>query len=307
MDEPTCDLPPLERLRHHLDVAERRVVVMHESPDIALEVIHTMDQIEGLLHELQGPEFDTRGEESRAEALRERLARAAGRVVRQVGSRGSAGQLTDSPTWRMLREAAAAQHRQWRRRFLGIGAGIAIVAILLVVVLPRVFPAPPHADIEAISRPARAGDIGSALATAQAEQARVPNDPAVALWIGALQQRRGDQAAAQQAWEAARRLYGDDSTFHMERGIVWLQLGDLAAAEADARALIAQPGSAAEGYYLLSQVEEERGQISAAIAALQQAAQLAEQEGNAQLTVLARTRLGYLMQQPLLPPTPAQS
>ena len=47
--------------------------------------------------------------------------------------------------------------------------------------------------------------------------------------------------------------------------------------------------------------------IAAAIDALQQAAQLAEQEGNAQLTVLARTRLGYLMQLPLLPPTPAQS
>jgi Tfp pilus assembly protein PilF len=85
-----------------------------------------------------------------------------------------------------------------------------------------------------------------------------------------------------------------------------LQLQDLAAAEVSARELIKHPANTAQGYYILGQIEEARGQTAAAVEAFQQAAALAEQAGDTQLTVLARARLGYLMQAFPPGPTPSQ-
>jgi tetratricopeptide (TPR) repeat protein len=88
--------------------------------------------------------------------------------------------------------------------------------------------------------------------------------------------------------------------FLFERGNLLIQAGLPDAAEADAAALIAQPDAQAEGYLLLGSVREARGDREGAIAAFQQAADLAAAANKPQLEVIAKTRLGMILQSPPL-------
>ena len=295
---------PFVQLRSYLDATEPRIVIMHETPTGALDVIRNMDAIDRLLDILAGPEFDTRAEESRAEALHERLLRESAKVVRQVQTHGQAAQLTDSPTWKAINAAFSKQRQQRQRRLLFIGVGVVIIGIVLFVVLPRVLPkAPPQPDIGAVSRQVDSGDIQGALATAEAEQAHFPNNPDIALWVGALQLRLGNSGAAETNWNTARKLYSNDQTFYFERGLLLTQFKEYTLAETDAQELIKQPTSAAEGYLLLGSIEEGHGQFSQAIDSYQKASTLAEQENKSGLVVAARSRMAYLMQLPPATPT----
>jgi tetratricopeptide (TPR) repeat protein len=293
----------LGELRRALDETEPRIVVMHETPTGAIDVIRNLDRITLLLDALDEPKYDTRAEEGRADALRERLLRQASRVVGQVQRNGLAGEVENSATWQSLVAAANERRRQQRLSLIRGGIGTVIGVILLFVVLPRVLPEPvPTADISAVSRQVAAGDISSALATAQAEQARVPDDPDIALWIGALQQQQGDPTA-EASYERARQLYGDDLTFHVERGLILTQLQQYDAAEADARQLIETSNvtAQAQGHYLIGSIAEMRGQYDQAIASFEESARLAE-PNNPELLVAARSRIAFLLQRG--PPLP---
>lgn len=300
----TPNLP--SQIRALLDEAERRIVIMHETPDGVLRVIRQVEQIDQLLGSLTGGQYDTGGEESRAEALRERLVREAGRTARLVRTAGLEAQLADSPIWQRVQTTLAAQRRRRTRALAGGALALALLAVLLFVVVPRVFPPTPVANIDAVSRLATGGDTAGALALARTEQARAPQDATAAVWIGVLEEHAGNTQAAEAAWVQARALLGDPDAFLFERGQARLQLEDARGAEADARELTTRPapGARAQGQLLLGVLYEARGDMRAALGAYEQAGQLADQAGNAQLTVVARTRMAAIMQRPPPLPTP---
>lgn len=293
------------RLRQELDAAERAIVVMHEAPDGAAEIVRRVERIETMLADLEARGVDVRAEGGRADALRARLLREAGRVVRMARD-GPTAPEDDSPLWRAVVAQAESRARRLRRTALLAVGAVGALALLLFVVIPRLFPPAPTADVEAVAQRAAAGDVDAALALARAEGERVPTDASARLWIGALELRRGNRAAATVAWGEARPLFDDEIAFRAERGLVLLQAGALAAAEEDARALLELPGGASYGHFLLGQAHEIRGDARGAIAAFEEAARLAEEGGNPGLTVMARTRLASLMERlPFLPtPTP---
>ncbi|MFO7167406.1 MAG: tetratricopeptide repeat protein [Chloroflexota bacterium] len=293
----------LGHLRDLLDDAERQVVVMHETSTGARDVIRAMDEIDRLLALVARSGVDVRAEEGRAEFLRRRLTRAAPGVVRLVQAADLSSTLSDSPTWQAILAAQAEQSRQRVRRLFMVGGPI-LAVLLTIIVLTLLFPPPPQANLTAIRRLAQEGQIDEALATAQAEATRVPTDPEAALWIGALQTIKGDTAAAEAAWEEARRLIDDEMSFYFERGSALLEAGRPDDAEPDARRLIEQPTTAPTGYLLLGGIEEARGRVPEAIAAFQQAADLAHAAGNSQLEVIAKTRMGMVMQASGIPLTP---
>jgi len=289
---------PFSQLRRLLDTTEQQIVVMHETPSGVLEVMDRLGQIDRLLAQLAGPEFDARGEESRAEALRERLLREADRVVRLVTASGQATQLGGNPLWQQVQASVAARQRRQRWRIGGAAIGLLLLGLILFVVLPWLFPATPQADSLAVGRAVEEGNLPGALATAQAEQARVPTDADIAVWVGALQQQQGNSQAAEAAWNQARQLYGSEISFLVQRGLVQLQLSDYSGTERDARTLIGMPTGGPQGYFLLGSVQEARGEYRAAMQSFEQAANLAEQANMPELVVAARTRMAYLTQQP---------
>jgi tetratricopeptide (TPR) repeat protein len=295
----------LSQIRASLDEAERLIVIMHETPDGVLRVIRQVEEIDRLLGTLDSS-YDKGGEESRAEALRERLVRESARTASLVRAGGLEPQLADSPIWRSVQAAQADQARRRRTALLRWGLALGLLALLLFVVVPRIFPPTPVANIDAVSRLAVSGDEAGALQLARTEQAGAPQDATAAIWIGALEERAGNTQAAEAAWEQARALLNDPDVFLFERAQARLQLEDERGAEADARQLVARPdpGPQAQGQLILGVIYESQGKIREALSAYEQAGQLGDQAGNTQLTVAARARMAALLQRPPVVPTP---
>lgn len=297
---------PVALIRTALTEAEKKIVVMHETPSGVVETIRQVEQIEQQLTQLAGPDIDTRGEESRAEALRERLIRESHKVARLIRKNGHGDQLTTSALWQTISETHQQKQRRQRNRLIAIGGTLSVIFVLLFVVLPFLFPPPPRANIDSISRAVQEGNTNAALVIARAEQTQAPNDPNAALWIGGLLQLQGDQAGADTAWEEARQLFDDDDFFYLERGLMLTQLQLYTEAESDAQILINAPDTEPQGHYLQGHINEARGEVAEAITAFNQAADLASAQENSELFVAARTRVAFLSQRLLVPSTEEQ-
>jgi tetratricopeptide (TPR) repeat protein len=295
---------PLVQLRRLLDETERAVVIMYETPGGPAEVLRAVDTISDLVEQLDAEGVDVRGERARMDDLLRRLAGGAQRLVRHVRASGGDAALADSGTWRALAEAADADARARSRRWLRWATGVVAAVLLVCVVLPWAFPGQPVVNTSNIIARAQEGDYAAALELAKAEQARVPTDPQGHLWVGALELRQGNAAAAETAFGEARRLSGDDRAFYGTRGPLLLELGMVDAAEADARTMLAQPATAPNGHFLLGQVYGARGQAPEAIRELQTASDLADQAGDAVLAVTAKLAMQSIMQSPPPPVTP---
>jgi tetratricopeptide (TPR) repeat protein len=294
---------PLGRLRAALNDAERVAVSASMSADDAVSFLRACDAIDPLLDEA-GAAADIRPEVNRANFVRERLRTNAESIIRVVQRAGRSGDVEGSRSWDRAQHIAAhvRANRIRRLAIVGVGAAVLIAALAL---FPMLFPAEPAPDIGAISHLLANEGAVAALDLARAEYERFPDHPEAALWRGALELRAGDPAVAEELFAQARRQAASDVGFLFERGNLLIQAGLPDAAEADAAALIARPDAQAEGYLLLGSVHEARGDREGAIAAFQQAADLAAAANKPQLEVIAKTRLGMILQSlPVLPTPP---
>lgn len=293
---------PLGRLRAALDDAERVAVSAGMSADDAVSFLHACDAIERYVNEA-GSGADIRAETNRADFVRERLRVNAAAIVHIIRRAGRAGEVETCRSWaHALAIASEMRMRRMRRLIIaGIGAALLIATLAL---LPVIVPAEPAPAIGSISRLLANEGAAAALDLARVEYERFPDDPEAALWRGVLELRAGDPAAAAELFEQARRQAASEIGFLFERGTLLIQVGLLDDAEADADALIARPDAQAEGYLLLGSVREARGDRTGAIAAFQQAADLAAVANKPHLEVIAKTRLGMVLQALPLAPTP---
>lgn len=286
------------QIRQLLDAVERAMVLLKQEPAKIAQVVRDVERADALLDMLQANGVDVRAEEGRADSLRGRLLGDAALLVRRANKAGIAGQLANSALWGEMSALVATQRARSRRTWLIGGTATAIVALLLFVVLPWVFPTPPSANTIAVSQIAAQGDFKAALDRALAEQQQAPNDPQIGVWIGGLQQKLGMEQKAEASYVAARALTADDLTFYSSRIGVALALGDTASAKRDADALQKLPGGAAVGMYFLGAVREAQQRYGDAMTAYEAASKLASDENKPELVVMARTRLGALMQTP---------
>ncbi len=293
---------PLGRLRAALDDAERVAVSASMSADDAVSFLRACDAIEQYINEA-GSGADIRAETNRADFVRERLRANAAAIVRVIQRAGRAGEVEACRSWAHAQAIASDLRTRRIRRLMiaGIGAALLIATLAL---LPVIVPAEPAPAIGAISRVLANEGAAAALDLARAEYERFPDDPEAALWRGVLELRAGDPAAAAELFEQARWQAASEIGFLFERGTLLIQVGLLDDAEADADALIARPDAQAEGYLLLGSVQEARGDRAGAIAAFQQAADLAAAADKPHLEVIAKTRLGMVLQALPVAPTP---
>ncbi len=294
----------LGRLRAALDDAEGVAVSARVSADDAISFLRACDLIEQCINEA-GSDADIRAETNRADFVRERLRTHADAIVRAIRRADRAGEVAESRAWaRALALAADRRARRIRRMAItGIGAAALIAALAL---LPVMVPAKPAPAIGSISRLLANEGAAAALDLARAEYERFPDDPEAALWRGVLELRAGDPASAQKLFEQARQQSASEIGFLFERGTLLIQVGLFDAAESDAADLIARADAQAEGYLLLGSVREARGDRAGAIAAFQQAADLAAAADKPHLEVIAKTRLGMILQSLPVAPTPDQ-
>lgn len=289
------------QIRALLDRAERDTVAVRQDAARAAELLRGIEQAEALLDVQRGQGIDSRAEEGRASSLRGFALREARMIVRQAQAAGQAQQLAGSPLWADLLASEAERKARQRRSLLIWLGGAAALAVLLLVVVPRVFPSAPVASTLEVSAHVEQGDMQGALALALAEQARVPDDEQIGLWVAALQQQLGQASEAKASWDAARARYPSEASYLNDRVGVLVAVGDTAQAEQAATQLQQLPDGAAFGTYQLGAVREAQQRYSEAIQLYDQASQLADKEDRPQLVVVARARMAALMQLPQQP------
>jgi tetratricopeptide (TPR) repeat protein len=295
-------------LREDIAKAERSIVQLRR--DNVESFLQLLDGIEERFAQLESSGLDLRTELTRWVGLQSKLRREANRISRVLDLAGGLAQLRqDNPPaqglWWHLDEVVAAARRSLIRR-LGITTGT-IVGILAIVwvLLTFVFPPDPNTVIasEAIStlhQLAFDGRWEDALAVIEGAKAQLTKpDAELLIWEGVIRDKLGQSDRATEALAEAKALVpaGKLVSYWWTVGSVWLSVVDVEKARSAANKAIAFDASDPQGYFLLASVAEVEGNTRCAIDLFDKTFQLAS-ESNAQLAVIARVRMGNLLQRP---------
>ena len=295
-----------EALRDVLSRAERQVVNI--APDNVEEFLTTLDQIEGFFEQMADSDIDLRPEQARWESLLRRISSKPAPIAAAAARAGGFAALraqhppAESFWWHLDVDVRQRRLAALRR------AAIVLVALVVIVggglwLVNKLFPPNPEAvflmDAQSkIDRAVMEGDYATALDAATVARTQMPDSVELAVWEAVLTERAGDAELAATRLQAAQRLLPDrPEDFWVLVGNDRFQAADVDGAETAAQqALEANPDSA-QAYFLLANVAEARGDRVAAMDFFDRTFTLAETD-NPQLAVIAKVRLGQLLQSP---------
>lgn len=316
----TGSITPADVLRALLVQVEKRIVTPYATQADTLQLLHELDQIAALWPVLQAHGADLQPEAGRWESIQSAVHRHAPRIVRTLrGARGFAAARQNAHPdggaawwWNLDAEVQQLQRRRLTRA--GIIFGVALVALVGVNLLLRLlFPVDPGVREATLAldsgddKVAQGGDFQGARADFERAVTANPNDGEAWLRLGVAREKLGDASGAEDAYRRASNLITDPGDYHLAHGGSYFALGLLVEAERELRAGLALAPDNPYIFYYLASVFEAQGNATGAIDALTEAARFAEEQKNDEIMVMARYRLGILMQQPRLDATPAPS
>lgn len=293
-------------LRDQLELAERYIVSLNATNSEAF--LRLLDQIEHHFENLAQTDLDLRAEEGRWEGLLNRISAKAGDVVAAANKAGGLANLraanppAENFWWHLDSEVVKRRNRTIRRLFLSL--------ITLVVVVGGSFWAidyffPP--DPRAVLVVSTTGEVArlvaeqrwdEALMVIEAAQAELPDDAELVVWEAVLAEQQGDVARADAALANLRQLTANNPIdFWLLLGNHRVQVGNLPGAQAAAEEALALDAENPQANFLLGDVAEASGNIGLAIEQFDRVFVLAE-DSNPQLAVIARVRMGTLLQNP---------
>ena len=295
-------------LREDLAEAERLVVQLRR--DNVETFLQLMDRIDGSFTLLETSGLDLRPEQTRWGSLLSKLSREAGRVMRTIDVAGGLEQLrkanppAEGMWWQLDAVVATARRRLIRRLGITVGTIAAVLAIVWAL-LTYVFPPDPNSVVtsEAITTLQQLSFEGrweDALSTIEAAKAQLTQpDAELLIWEGVVRDKLGQSERSQQALEEARAMVPSDQhvSYLWTVGPIRLLVNDLEEARIAGDEAIALDPTNPQGYFLLASVAEVEGDAGAALDLFEEAYQLAA-ESNPQLAVIARVRMGSLLQRP---------
>lgn len=306
---------PANQLRDDLDEAERLVGQL-DGENIE-HFLCLLDRIDRLIDTLASSGIDLRPEQGRWRSLLNRLERDPYPIVSAANRAGGLAKLrqkhppAENGWWHLDAEVAQRRVQTWRR----IVITVAVVVVVLgggSWVLNTFFP--PDADtvlvsstvdnIQELAQNQRWEEAMTLVETTKA-QLQKPNVELL-LWEGVLAEKLNDPARADAALAQAKALVGPDheAQYWSQLGTLRLTIGDLDGAETAGQQAIAADPEEPQGYFLLGSVAEARGNVSQAVDYFNKTFDLAE-NSNPQLAVIARVRLGQLLQRSgVFPETP---
>ncbi len=308
---PTRDLPrekltPADDLREVLRQCELKVVALKGTGVEAVNFLRLMDKAQSLFHPLEAKGIDLRIERSRWETVKRQLRSYAVVLLREIQVAGGLAQLRETfqpppdHWWWFLDEEMQRQRRQLLKR-MSIGGMGALLILAIASLLYQRFLVPDPLISQAFhlaqraERASQEGRLEEALVEYEALRELTPDDPEVFLRLGVLYEALGQDNDAAQTYARAQDLLNSQEDFLLERGMIYLKLGRWESAQADAQAVLALNPESALGYYILGNVYEAQNQITEAMNALEQAADLAYAQGDNSFYALIKIRLGVLM------------
>ena len=318
LEQPTFKAETADDLRDLITQAELIVANLRGAGPRAATLLFLLDTIQALFGRLRKTGVDLRPEATRLETI-ERLLEAKDSVlVREMQRSGGLAKAREAlkPAsarwwWFLDLRVADRRRRQLQRALLGI-AGLALALGVFSLLYRYVFPPDPRrsAVLEKTSQADRAlqeGDLAAATALYRQAAEIDPEDAELYVWVGVLEELQGHPEAAQEAFVGARALLNDEPRFLTSRGMVRLRVGALDQALADGQQAVAARPDDAEAHFLLGSVYEAQRDLGRAIAAFEKAASLAEQANNSALVVMAKMRMGMILQAGPGLPVPAAS
>jgi hypothetical protein len=302
----TTTRTPITNLREALDKAER-LVVQVDSHSVA-EFLTLLDNIDQQFEALEGNDFDLRPEQSRWESLLNRINRQPNAIVRAANVAGGMEKLraehppAESFWWHLDKEVT-------QRRLLAIRRLIITVVSVVVIVVGGYwainffFPPNPDAVLmvetnSSLDRLITEERWQEALDLVQAVRAQLPTNAELMVLEVVLNERLGNQDAAAAALAEAQQALADrpvELLIHL--GNNRLRTGDIEGALAAGEEAVQLDPNDPQVYFLLGGIAEAQGDIPLAVSYFEQTFELAE-SSNPQLAVIARVRMGSLLQSP---------
>ncbi len=295
-------------LREELGEAERMIVQVRR--DTAESFLLLLDRIEERFVQLESSGLDLRPEQTRWASLQSKMQHEARRLMRILDAAGGLEQMRQAHPpaqdlwWHLDAVVAEARRRLIRRLSITFSTIIGLLAIVWVL-LTFVFPPDPNTVVasEAIStlqQMAFEGRWEEALAVIEDAKAQLTQpDAELLIWEGVISDKLGQYDRSQDALAAAKDLVpsGQLVSYWWTLGSVWLSVGDLDNARNAADEALALDASDPQGYFLMGSVFEAEGNTPCAIDLFDKTFELAA-DGNPQLAVIARVRMGNLLQRP---------
>jgi tetratricopeptide (TPR) repeat protein len=303
---PPEKLTPADNLRETLRQCELKTVALKGSGAEAIGLLKLMDKAQSLFDQLETKGIDLRAERSRWETIERQLCSRAALLVREIQTAGGLAQLreTTEPTpdrwWWFLDEEVRHRRQQAFKRTAVRGiAGLLILVIAGLLYQHFLAPDPltKHALLltERAEQAIQEGDLEEAVAEYEALRELTPDDLEVFLHLGVLYETLERDTDAAQAYARAHALLDSQEDLFLRWGMIYLDVGQWESARARAEAALVLNPESAQGYFILASSYEAQGQITEAVDALQQAAELAYAQGDDTLYVLIKLRLGTLM------------
>lgn len=294
-----------DALRDNLNKAERMIVSL--SAGNVEEFLCLLDTIEAQFDAMGQDSGDLRPESGRWESILRRLGNQPTPLIVAANRAGGLAKLraahppAESFWWELDRVRRGRQLRQLRRLALTVVALVTLVGGALWAI-NTFFPPDPAAvylvgaqsDIEKLVMEQRWED---ALEVAQTGLEELPDSPELAVWVVVLLERLGRTEDAAAALDTARTIINNDENLWILMGNSRLQTTDFDGARAAGETVLKIAPESAQGYFLLANVADVSGDRRAAMDYLDKTFLLAE-EDNPQLAVIAKVRLGQLLQMP---------
>jgi tetratricopeptide (TPR) repeat protein len=298
-----------DALRETIRRAELDVTALRPGVDRqrALGLLRCLDQIDGVVAQLEARHVDLRAARARLETIHSTTLSRSAIVARALAGEWDALRTeveATRPRWWWYLDQRVAASRSRRRRKVGwIVAGAALALGILVAVY-LLFLQPDEAARRRIALVSQAeslavdGAYAEAMALYQQAEEIAPQDPDLPLAVAALHEALREPEAAAEAYVRAEALYADGAVYWASRSGRYLFLGWWAEGASAAQEAIALDPELALAYCHLGGAYEAQGQVEEAMAAVRRCRDLAREQGQEELYVLGTSRLARLLQVP---------
>jgi len=272
-----------------------------------LDLLKIRDKVESEIARLGEQGMDLRAEMTRIEVVDSIFARKAGHIgreLREVGGLAGARHSENPPPehgWWYV-DVALAQ----RRRKVAIKSSMIVVGVLLLLMVSN-YLLDKFFGLDPIQKQARihttqaerhllSGDYADAIAEYEKAVAVDPSDGRAQTQLGILYEMEGRTEEAQAALAAAEAAIGDRADYLVVLAQAYQGVGDPEAAVAAVQEAIELKPDFALAYMIRGGLHEQMGETQEALDDYESAANLAQEQGNDQLYVIAKVRYGMGLQ-----------
>ncbi len=303
-------LNPADEVRALLDsLEERRVKVKAMDAPAARQVLYDLDEVATRLQGLEAAGLELLPERGRFESIQHRFQQEAAPLLKALG--GAAALTTQRPQplpppeswwWYLDEQVAGRRRRRGRQITLMVAVIVALLGGVYLAFQTVLAPDPQvvarlEAENETLAALDR-GDYPAALAAVEQGLQKVPGEANLFLMKGVIQEMLGDSAGGEQSYRAAQEHIARPIDFYLNRSRLYVRANRLSQAEADARTALKLDNNSAGAWLLLGQALEFQGKRAEAVAAYQQAADLASASGENEIFVTARLAVARIGSSP---------